>query len=156
MLISAWVSPLITIATSARSREPCVCGVTGAPRHVLHCCTGYLLLDIAVRGLSFHIFLRILFPLFTKAADLPRRLNKLGLQYRMLSTPNTKGVPTTSPRHGCRCHQRRTLSSSSLLDSPRQGTTLSCHCRFAGLNRAVDLLAKSVYTWKAPSLLRHR
>jgi hypothetical protein len=70
--------------------------------------------------------------------------------------PSFKMAVTTPSRRPvkipCRCNVKLT---TSILDRSRASTP-QCHCRHAGLNRAVALLAKSVYTWKSPALLRHQ
>jgi hypothetical protein len=58
-------------------------------------------------------------------------------------------------RGTCRCMSNAPTSALD-MQGLYQMSTRQCHCRHAGLNRAVALLARSVYTWKSPALLRHQ
>lgn len=71
--------------------------------------------------------------------------------------PPIEPAKETSSRHACRCGTgcAYTLREHPSLDL-QQGAFLSCHCRYAGFIRAVDLLAQSLHAHKATSLLRHR
>lgn len=73
-----------------------------------------------------------------------------------MNTRSKQDTATVSSRNGCRCQRSPNNRNSAALASPRQGAPSSCHCRYAGLDRAVGLLAQSLHSWKAPSLLRHR
>ncbi|KAH3908522.1 hypothetical protein HBI56_216300 [Parastagonospora nodorum] len=69
-----------------------------------------------------------------------------------LTLPPIMAAPSKA---SCRCTNTQL---TSVLDNPnpQRLSTLSCHCRQAGLNRAVALLARTVCTWKSPTLLRHQ
>jgi hypothetical protein len=69
---------------------------------------------------------------------------------------NMNSISSHRPVRGtCRCMNN--LPTSALdMHSLYHSSTGQCYCRHAGLNRAVALLARSVYTWKSPALLRHQ
>lgn len=75
---------------------------------------------------------------------------------RMVPPTNTR-VPSSS-QHVCCCQAARSFTG---VDYWRvlglyEGTYVPCHCRHAGFNRAVDLLAKNLRSGKDIEILGNR